>query len=441
MPGRPVLVYAGAGDVVDGEDYMINQFRFRPGWWLWLLALSVIMGCSKMGGGGVDIDDDGEEDDTTPPSAVVDLHAANVGITEATICWTAPGDDGDSGYAFQYDLRASLDSITTANFAQAYKIDSTDPPYPPGVAQCYTLDSLEAGQMYYFALKTSDYEGNWSGMSNCISLQCQIDSIVNFPDTALERVVRAAISKPTGDIKRSDLQSLTELWAEDEHITDLSGVQYCRQLVFLHASFNTISDLTPLQGITSLRVLALLRNQITDVSALAGLTDLEQLHLAQNPITNLAPLAGLTKLKYMSIHSIQTNDFSPISGMTALEELNIGNNPTGNFAAIANLTALKRLTMDFCGLTDLSVLQNLTGLTHLYLPYNQISDLTPLSSLVNINILDLSINSISDILPLVNNPGLANGDILKLQNNPSLSTQSKDVYIPALQARGVTVTW
>ena len=419
---------------------MSNQFRFRPGWWLWLLALSVIMGCSKMGG-GVDVDDDGEEDDTTPPSTVVDFRATDIGITAATLCWTAPGDDGDSGYAFQYDLRASLDSITAADFAQAYKIDSIDPPVTPGVTQCYTLDSLEAGQMYYFALKTCDFEGNWSGMSNCIGLRCQTDSVVVFPDTALERVVREAISKPTGDIERSDLQSLTELWADDAHIVDLSGVQYFRQLVFLHASFNPISDLTPLQGMTSLRGIGLVGNQITGAGALAGLTDLEQLGLGQNPITNLAPLAGLTKLKCLSLHSIQTNDFSPIYGLTALEELNIGSNPTGNYAFIASFTALKRLTMNFCGLTDLSMLQNLTELTDLCLVYNQISDVTPLSSLVNLKNLDLSLNSVSDILPLVNNPGLGTGDILKLQNNPSLSTQSKDVYIPALQARGVTVTW
>jgi hypothetical protein len=49
-------------------------------------------------------------------------------------------------------------------------------------------------------------------------------------------------------------------------------------------------------------------------------------------------------------------------------------------------------------------------------------------------------NPISDISPLVDNPGLGEGDDVILVNNP-LSEESINVYIPELEARGVTVEY
>jgi len=54
--------------------------------------------------------------------------------------------------------------------------------------------------------------------------------------------------------------------------------------------------------------------------------------------------------------------------------------------------------------------------------------------------LHLNNNQITDIEPLVNNMGLSEGDIVDLQDTP-LSTESINVYIPQLEARGVEVLW
>ena len=50
----------------------------------------------------------------------------------------------------------------------------------------------------------------------------------------------------------------------------------------------------------------------------------------------------------------------------------------------------------------------------------------------------LKVNNISDISPLVENSGLSMGDTIDLRGNP-LSTESVNVYIPQLEARGVEV--
>ncbi len=44
------------------------------------------------------------------------------------------------------------------------------------------------------------------------------------------------------------------------------------------------------------------------------------------------------------------------------------------------------------------------------------------------------------LLDLVDNSGLQDGDLVSLSFNP-LSELSRTTHIPALQARGVTVTW
>jgi len=54
--------------------------------------------------------------------------------------------------------------------------------------------------------------------------------------------------------------------------------------------------------------------------------------------------------------------------------------------------------------------------------------------------LALGHNQISDIVPLVENEGLGTGDRVYLFDNP-LSDDSINIYIPQLEARGVTVTY
>ena len=91
-------------------------------------------------------------------------------------------------------------------------------------------------------------------------------------------------------------------------------------------------------------------------------------------------------------------------------------------------------------LSDLSPVSGLTALTRLDLRDNQVSDLSPLSDLTAMTKLELDDNQISDIAPLVSNAGLDDGDIVTLTNNP-LSAQSRNTHIPALQARGVEVSF
>jgi hypothetical protein len=85
---------------------------------------------------------------------------------QVTLVWTAPGDDGFSGEALRYDLRWSLAPIREANFLQATAVAGMPRPARPGSRQKFVVTRLIPEQTYYFALKTVDESGNWSGISN-----------------------------------------------------------------------------------------------------------------------------------------------------------------------------------------------------------------------------------------------------------------------------------
>ena len=78
-----------------------------------------------------------------------------------------------------------------------------------------------------------------------------------FADPNLEAAIREAIGKPSGDIELSDLEGLTELDANFERITDLSGLEHCGNLTKLVLVENQISDITPLKNLTELAHLGL----------------------------------------------------------------------------------------------------------------------------------------------------------------------------------------
>ncbi|MCX5991283.1 MAG: PKD domain-containing protein [Chloroflexi bacterium] len=111
-----------------------------------------------------------------------------------------------------------------------------------------------------------------------------------------------------------------------------------------------------------------------------------------------------------------------------------------NLAGLAHCTSLTSLGLWDNQISDISPLSGLTSLEYLELSGNQISDISPLSGLTNLTALNLGANQISDIEPLVSNPGIASGDTVNLPGNP-LNSNSINTCIPALQGRGVTVSW
>lgn len=108
--------------------------------------------------------------DTTAPAAVANLAASPVSPHSVTLTWTAQGDDSNTGTAYFYDIRYSLNPIVTdADFAAAGRVNGEPSPQAAGVLESFTVQNLTDNTNWYFALKTIDEVGNVSDLSNLAS--------------------------------------------------------------------------------------------------------------------------------------------------------------------------------------------------------------------------------------------------------------------------------
>ena len=399
-------------------------------------ALLLATQCSKS------TTNDDPEQDKTPPLAITDLITIASTSHSVTLQWTAPHDyrdDHSNGMIDEYDLRASYDSITSQNFASAHEIDSVTSPAPAGLIQQCEVDNLEPDSTYYFAMKSRDDKGNWSGISNCHRVHCPAIRIVVFADSVLERVIREHIHKPTGDILSPDVDTITIVYAPYMGVKSLSGLEDCISLRSAILPGNELSDISALAGADQLWGLELTGNHITDLSPLAGLPNLTQMHIGENPITNISPLASVPSLQQLFIYSTLVTDFSPLYGLQHLDDIHLATLNLTDISFISNLTHLRICKLNSNNITSIAPLSTLISLEGLDLTMNQVSNLGPLTGLVNLQTINLDYNLITDIQPLVDNTGLGTGDAVYLGGN-TLSQQALDVQIPALEARGVVVT-
>lgn len=122
---------------------------------------------------------------------------------------------------------------------------------------------------------------------------------------------------------------------------------------------------------------------------------------------------------------------------------NVGQEMISNLSGIQYCTDLTFLNLWGNNISNINALSSLKKLETLYLQQNSISDISALSGLTKLKDVVFTYNGITDLTPLVtncNNGGLGIGDKLNVQENP-LTTNSKDVQIPYLQSKGVTVTY
>lgn len=115
-----------------------------------------------------------QENDNAPPDAITNLVASAADMTSVTLTWTAPSDPGN-GSATLYDIRYSLAPITEDNFDEAIQLVSPPLPQPAGSTETVTINGLTPGTTYYFAVKSADFFGNFSAISNVV------EQTTNFP--------------------------------------------------------------------------------------------------------------------------------------------------------------------------------------------------------------------------------------------------------------------
>ena len=297
------------------------------------------------------------------------------------------------------------------NYKRAVGGKWTNEPHK-GVRLYNTIYDLEPGTEYRWAARAENRDGSseWVFGPNFTTLPDNQDGqdsdVETIPDVNLRAAIATALGKSSdAPITEVEMETLTNLQAEDAGISDLTGLESATNLHRLHLDGNKLTDISALAGLTNLRRLNLNDNKLTDISALAGLTNLIALYLDGNKLTDISALAGLTNLRRLGLGNNNISDISALAGLTNLIALYLRGNKLTDISALAGLTNLIDLYLDGNKLTDISALAGLTNLRRLGLGNNNISDISALAGLTNLQWLYLNGNNISDISALA---GLTN---------------------------------
>jgi hypothetical protein len=105
-------------------------------------------------------------EDHVAPADISTLTASANSTNSVTLQWTATGNNGSEGTAFQYDIRYSTGPITDENFEDATQAENEPSPAQAGTPESFIIRDLEFETEYYFAMTARDRQFNYSGLSN-----------------------------------------------------------------------------------------------------------------------------------------------------------------------------------------------------------------------------------------------------------------------------------
>ena len=205
--------------------------------------------------------------------------------------------------------------------------------------------------------------------------------VVNIPDPALDRLIRQKLRiRSDRPITQDDMLNLRGVLEAGGNIgiTDITGLEYAKNLTILSLHKNPISDISPMSGMTGLTGFNLWGCQIEDLTPLRHLLHLTGAILGNNRITKLEPLSGLTNISFLDMGSNRISDVNPLSSLHNLVHLELDRNQIVDYSPLANLTNLQVLFIynnpgtDFVPLHALSLTE---------FRYDEVCDMPPLFTL------------------------------------------------------------
>ena len=242
------------------------------------------------------------------------------------------------------------------------------------------------------------------------------NQIVNIPDEKLrEGLLRELGLKEEDNITISQLETITKLNLHGRELFDLTGLEYCKNLIEFTCDWSSVSDLTPLKKLVKLEKISLHANKISDISVLKDLVNLKELTISINNISDISALKDLVNLKKLYINNNDISDISALKDLVNLEDLVLCDNKISDISVLKNLINLEYLNLDNNNISDISALKDLVNLEQLMLSDNNIIDISPIANstkLINFWACNNKINDISVLENLINLQ-----DVLLIKNN------------------------
>ncbi len=259
---------------------------------------------------------------------------------------------------------------------------------------------------------------------------------IEFTDSKIERMVRAVLDRPSGNLYAAQLASVTDLYNDgiEGEIRSLKDLEYLPGLQSLRINDELlIEDYSPLAALPELKILSMAGCALSDgdLSHIAGLTQLTELILDGNKITSLASLSELQALEFLSAADNELVTTIDMGGYPQLKWLYLSDNQIYDLDGLSSMSELITLDLSHNAVSDLSPLTGLTKLTDLYLRGNAPNNIKKLSSLPALTHLDLSACGLAS-LSVVNNFKALQSLTAEDNEISSLSTfkkQIRELYI------------
>lgn len=202
-------------------------------------------------------------------------------------------------------------------------------------------------------------------------------------------------------------------------ISDVSGLQNAKNLVYANLNGNSIQEIDAFSGATAIEELYLSNNSITDLAPLTSVGSLKKLDVSHNTLTSLSPVSGLSSLTYLDASYNSLTDLPQLDKLTGLEYFSASNNSLTDASSVVGCTNLKELDLSSNSLTDASCLSSLTTLSRAILSGNQLTELPSWPSDCTLVEIDASDNLITSLDPL---SGLQNLNNVYMDRNAEISS-------------------
>jgi len=279
----------------------------------------------------------------------------------------------------------------------------------PSITQLNNLTVLDVSDNDIIALGE-----NLSGLSSLTTLNASNNNICDLSTLDdLRALVKLDLSYNNlgcdGSGESPDFSSLqnavnlNELYLDHNDLVSISGLQGLDiSLTELYINDNLLTDITPIAAYTNITDLVLYNNNISNINDLSGMTGLTSIDLSDNNISNFSDLLlipGLTEVDLSNNSIIEIPDIS--SSWPDLVKLDLNTNIGIDTSLLVNGHAnLQKLVLYNCGLTELSGISDLPLLDELVIFDEELEDeIDPLEATPNnISIIRDSFNNTPELV-------------------------------------------
>ncbi|UPZ16932.1 T9SS type A sorting domain-containing protein [Flavobacterium humidisoli] len=264
---------------------------------------------------------------------------------------------------------------------------------------CIEVDNVIYSNDNWATLK--DASSNYN--EDCTQYTLIPDS--NFEDALI--ALEIDTDGKNGKVKTESIVEVTSLNLESLNISDLTGIEDFKALMYLNCNYNNIRNINVKHN-KALRALNLFENQLTSLDVTEN-KDMFNLTFSKNQITSI-DLSQNTNLHYLVADQnlLTSIDFS---ANPELESIYCGNNNL-TVLDVSNLSNLNQLNCIYTNISEIDVISN-PKLVWLYLNDNKIKEINlsqnPLLKYLNLGnnqltTLDLSHNPLLELIFVENNP-------------------------------------